>query len=122
MEWYTWATESEFDTWHAAVITGLGMPWIGQNQATGEPQPDKQQTTAYTSCIEVAAGDWRARGAQPQTRHMVTLSLMSVEPDPSLTLRSSICAFIRRARARPARYKPHASHELAIQSIINNAC
>jgi|DEB0MinimDraft_3_1074331.scaffolds.fasta_scaffold26835_1 hypothetical protein len=61
MHWYTWQTKNPgFDTWHTAVKTGLGMPWIGENQATGEPEPDAQQTTDYTAVVEVAADDWRA--------------------------------------------------------------
>ena len=60
MNWYTWPTEQAFDAWHTTVIVGLNMPWIGVDQANGQPQPDKQQTTAYTSVVEVAADDWRA--------------------------------------------------------------
>jgi hypothetical protein len=60
MNWYTWSTEAAFDAWHATVVDGLGMPWIGQNQATGEPEPNNQHTTAYTAVTEVAADDWRA--------------------------------------------------------------
>ena len=64
MNWYQWSSESDFDTWHATVVTGLGMPWIGENQATGEPAPESQQTTAYTAVVEVAPDDWRAPVAE----------------------------------------------------------
>ena len=60
MIWYTWPSEADFDVWHQQVITALNLPRVGVNAATGEPRPDAQQTTAYTSVIEVAEGDWRA--------------------------------------------------------------
>ena len=60
MNWYTWTSVAAFDVWHATVIAGLNLPRIGHNQATGQPEPSKQQTTAYTSIVEVAADDWRA--------------------------------------------------------------
>ena len=60
MMWYTWPTVQAFDAWHAAVIAGLNLPRIGYNQATGQPEPQKQATTAYTSIVEVTETDWRA--------------------------------------------------------------
>ena len=60
MNWYTWPTQQDFNDWHQTVTTGLHLPRVGINQATGRPEPDKQQTTAYTSVTEVAADDWRA--------------------------------------------------------------
>jgi len=60
MIYYTWPTEQAFDLWHAAVIEALNLPRIGVNAATGEPAPQKQQTIAYTTVVEVAADDWRA--------------------------------------------------------------
>ena len=60
MNWYTWPTQQDFNNWHQTVTTGLHLPRVGINQATGRPEPDKQQTTAYTSVTEVAADDWRA--------------------------------------------------------------
>jgi len=58
--YYTWPTEQAFNLWHTAVIDALGLPRVGHNAATGRPEPDKQQTTAYTTVTEVAADDWRA--------------------------------------------------------------
>lgn len=43
------ASQAEFDTWHASAKAAAGLPIVGTNAATGEPQPGKQQTTAYTS-------------------------------------------------------------------------
>lgn len=60
MNWYTWPTQQAFDLWHAQVVAGLDLPRVGHNQATGEPQPAKQGTTAYTDVTEVAVNDWRA--------------------------------------------------------------
>ena len=60
MNWYTWISVAAFNAWHDTVIAGLNMPWIGINQNTGELEPQKQQTTAYTSVTEVTASDWRA--------------------------------------------------------------
>ena len=60
MNWYTWTTQQDFNDWHQTVTTGLHLPRVGINQSTGRPEPDKQQTTAYTSVTEVAANDWRA--------------------------------------------------------------
>lgn len=60
MNWYTWTTSAAFDAWHAQVVAGLNLPRVGHNQATGEPEPQKQQTTAYTAVTEVASDDWRA--------------------------------------------------------------
>lgn len=59
--WYSWETQTPgFDTWHTAVKTGLNLPRVGVNQATGQLEPDKCQTTEYTAVTEVAADDWRA--------------------------------------------------------------
>ena len=60
MTYYTWPTLEAFDLWHDTVIEALDLPRIGHNQATGQPEPSKQQTTSYTSVVEVAADDWRA--------------------------------------------------------------
>ena len=60
MNWYTWPTRGDFESWHAQVVAALGLPRIGRNQATGRPAPGKQPTTAYTDAVEVARGDWRA--------------------------------------------------------------
>lgn len=60
MNWYTWPSEADFNTWHQTVIDGMGLPKVGFNAATGQLRPDAQMTTAYTSVVEVAVGDWRA--------------------------------------------------------------
>lgn len=60
MNWYTWLTQADFNDWHQTVITGLHLPKIGVNQATGKPEPTKQLTIAYTSVTEVDVDDWRA--------------------------------------------------------------
>lgn len=58
--WYSWPTVSAFDAWHAAVVEALNLPRVGVNQATGEPEPAAQWTTAYTEITEVGPGDFRA--------------------------------------------------------------
>lgn len=58
--WYTWPTQQAFDSWHQTVIDAMNLPRVGVNQATGNPEPNKTQTTAYTGVICVADGDWRA--------------------------------------------------------------
>lgn len=58
--WRTWATRAAFDAWHTTVVDGLNLPRVGFNEATGEPEPDAQWTTAYTEAVEVAPGDFRA--------------------------------------------------------------
>ena len=60
MNWYTWTSLGDFVAWHSTVIAGLGLPWIGQNQNTGELEPNKQQTIVYTNVYEVSNVDWRA--------------------------------------------------------------
>lgn len=60
MNWYTWTTQQDFNDWHQTVITGLHLPRVGINQATGQAEPTKQLTLYYTSVTEVAADDWRA--------------------------------------------------------------
>lgn len=60
MNWYTWPSEADFNTWHQTVIDGMGLPKVGFNAATGQPRPDAQMTTAYTAVTEVGADDWRA--------------------------------------------------------------
>ena len=60
VNWYAWPTQQAFDLWHQIVIDAMNLPRVGFNQATGEPQPDKTQTTAYTAVVFVADGDWRA--------------------------------------------------------------
>lgn len=58
--WYTWPTQQAFDSWHQTVIDAMNLPRVGVNQATGEPQHNKTQTTAYTALVFVIDGDWRA--------------------------------------------------------------
>jgi len=53
MDWYQWDTRADFDLWHNALCESLGYPLIGNNQATGEPDPMAQMTVAYTQAIEV---------------------------------------------------------------------
>lgn len=60
MNWYTWSSLENFNSWHSSVIAGLGLPRIGYNSATGLPEPGKQMTTSYTEVTEVAENDWRA--------------------------------------------------------------
>ena len=60
MRWYRWSSQSSFDVWHQQVIADLGLPRVGVNAKTGEPQPDKQATTAYTSVVRAGLRDWRA--------------------------------------------------------------
>lgn len=62
--WYRWSSQSAFDGWHQTVIDGLGLPRVGVNQRTGRPQPDKQETTAYTQVQRVGLRDWRAPVAE----------------------------------------------------------
>lgn len=53
MDWYQWNTQADFDLWHNALCESLGYPLIGNNQATGEPDPTAQMTVAYTQTVEV---------------------------------------------------------------------
>jgi len=53
MDWYQWDTRADFDLWHNALCESLGYPLIGNNQATGLPDPTAQMTVAYTQAIEV---------------------------------------------------------------------
>jgi len=58
--WYTWPSQADFEAWHNPVVEALNLPRIGNNAATGLPDPTAQPTTAYTTATEVAADDWRA--------------------------------------------------------------
>ena len=58
--WYTWRTLSEFEIWHSNVITGLNLPRLGQNAATGKIDLNAQATTSYTVAIQITNDDWRA--------------------------------------------------------------
>ena len=60
MNWYKWGTQAAFDSWNDTVSAALGLPRVGVNQNTGEPEPQKQQTTSYTAVTNVGRGDWRA--------------------------------------------------------------
>jgi hypothetical protein len=59
VNWYEWNTRADFDLWHNALCESLSYPLIGTNQATGEPDPTAQMTTAYTEAVEVQ-GKWIA--------------------------------------------------------------
>lgn len=54
MKYYEWATQADFDAWHANLCQQLGYPIISMNQATGEPDPDAAMTTAYTTSQAVS--------------------------------------------------------------------
>lgn len=58
--WRKWADLTTFELWHQQVIEALNLPRISVNAATGNPQPEAQQTTGYTTIFQVAADDWRA--------------------------------------------------------------
>jgi len=58
--WYSWTSQQSFDEWHNPVVEALNLPRIGNNAATGQPDPTAQLTTAYTVVTEVASNDWRA--------------------------------------------------------------
>lgn len=60
MNWYTWNSQEEFNIWHEIVIHALNLPRVGVNALTGKPEPEKQQTTSYTSVMMVSETDWRA--------------------------------------------------------------
>ena len=59
-QWYTWASQEAFDSWHQLVIEALGLPRPGINAKTGHVDVTAAWTTAYTTATEVAEGDWRA--------------------------------------------------------------
>lgn len=58
--WFSWTSEAAFEAWHTVVVDALHLPRVGYNAATGTPEPEAQQTTAYTAVIDVEADDWRA--------------------------------------------------------------
>lgn len=45
----TFASEAEFDAWHASAKAAAGLPVVGVNARTGAPAPEKQQTTDLTA-------------------------------------------------------------------------
>ena len=54
MNWYEWDSIQSFNDWHDAIKLQLGYPMESINQATGEIDPDAQQTTDYTKPFEIA--------------------------------------------------------------------
>lgn len=59
-KFYKWESLAEFDAWHSVVKQALGLPRIGINQETGEPDPNATATTEYASVIEMQYKDFRA--------------------------------------------------------------
>lgn len=59
-QWYTWASQEAFDSWHEPVVASLQLPRPGTNLRTGHVDVTAAWTTAYTQVTEVAEGDWRA--------------------------------------------------------------
>ena len=51
--WFEWDSIDLFSTWHDNLCISLKYPLIGVNQATGLPDENAQQTTAYTVAFEV---------------------------------------------------------------------
>lgn len=47
----TFVTQAEFDAWHESAKVAAGLPVVGVNAATGQPAPDKQQTTDLTALV-----------------------------------------------------------------------
>lgn len=60
MAWYTWSSQTDFETWHTTVCQGLGIPHPNHNGATGEVDPDATWTLRYTDVHEISPDDWRA--------------------------------------------------------------
>ena len=80
MSYYEWNTRVDFDQWHDALCASLGYPLIGTNQATGEPDPTAQMTTAYTQAIEVE-GKWIATVETEYADGLVETQLRLPKPD-----------------------------------------
>ena len=81
--WYSWATLAAFTAWHDAVCVALGIPYPGQNAASGQIDESAQWTTAYTDIVEAAGDDWRAWvGDDIAAAHPAGLGAPS-EPPPS---------------------------------------
>lgn len=53
----TFLTQAEFDAWHANAKVATGLPIVGVNAATGQPAPEKQQTTDLTALDRDGAGN-----------------------------------------------------------------
>ena len=53
MNWYEWNTQEEFDMWHDNLCESLGYPLISVNQLSGQIDDKAQNTTSYTTSIEV---------------------------------------------------------------------
>lgn len=60
MSWYSWKSQEEFNEWHSAVCTNLGIPYPNRNSATGEIDESATWTIAYTSLVQVSLNDYRA--------------------------------------------------------------
>ena len=80
MNWYEWNTQAKFDLWHNALCESLGYPIIGNNQATGEPDPTAQMTVAYTQAIEVE-GKWIATVEAEYANGLVETQLRLPKPN-----------------------------------------
>jgi hypothetical protein len=59
MEYYVFQAEQAANRCITAVNGSGWFPIIGNNAATGEPQPDKQQTIAWVEvATEMLSGEW----------------------------------------------------------------
>ena len=47
--YYKWESVADFENWHTAVKSALGIPYANKNAATGEIDEDSTWTTAYTN-------------------------------------------------------------------------
>lgn len=81
--WRQWTSLTAFDAWHDAAKLALGIPHMGYNAETGEPEPDSQWTTAYTDPRSVAADDVRAI-VEPAVAELVPEGLgVPCDPPPA---------------------------------------
>jgi hypothetical protein len=58
--WYRWKSLEEFNAWHEAAKSALGIPRPGKGLASGRERPTRQWTTIYTEPYVVSESDIRA--------------------------------------------------------------
>ena len=60
MSWYSWKSRGEFNEWHSAVCTNLGIHYPNRNSATGEIDESATWTTEYTTLFKLSNSEYVA--------------------------------------------------------------
>ena len=78
--WFEWATQEEFETWHEEILVRLNYPLQSYNQSTGALDQTAPLTTAYTN-VKLVEGKYIGRVEQSESEGLTSTDLRPPLPE-----------------------------------------